>query len=217
VLDVATGTGEAALVAMSVVEQSGLVIGTDISPPMLMASRQAVATDGQELAFKDGTFDAVVCQLGLQFFPDPARGLSEFRRVLRRGRCTAVCVVSTPDRAPMWGVLADVLSDRLPTQRELLHLSFSQADAPHLIALFENAGFDDVTVMRETRHGVVESFEHYWSDIEAGVGMLPQAYLGLSKADRRLVRDEVQARLSHFESAGRLALSVEMLIGSGRA
>jgi SAM-dependent methyltransferase len=169
------------------------------------------------LPFKAQVFDAVVCQLGLQFFSDPAHALVEVRRVLRASRYAAVCVIGAADQAPMWGVLADVLSDRLPAQRELLHLSFSQADAPHLIALFENAGFDDVTVMRETRHGVVESFEHYWSDIEAGVGMLPQAYLGLSKADRRLVRDEVQARLSHFESAGRLALSVEMLIGSGRA
>ena len=91
VLDVATGPGEAALVALSLVTPSGFVIGADISPAMLTAARarlgegsfRPVATDGQALAFRDGSFDAVVCQLGLQFFPDPARGLAEFRRVLR--------------------------------------------------------------------------------------------------------------------------------------
>jgi ubiquinone/menaquinone biosynthesis C-methylase UbiE len=34
-----------------------------------------VAADGQMLPFKSGIFDAVICQLGLQFFSDPARGL----------------------------------------------------------------------------------------------------------------------------------------------
>lgn len=225
ILDLATGPGEAAQQALSIVAGKGFVVGADISQAMLASARTrisdsrfcTVAADGQALPFKAHVFDAVVCQLGLQFFSDPAHALVEVRRVLRASRYAAVCVIGAANQAPMWGVLADVLSDRLPDQRALLHLSFSQADVPHLIALFENAGFDDVAVIRETRHGVVESFEHYWSDIEAGIGMLPQAYLGLSKADRRLVRDEVQARLSHFESAGRLALSVQMLIGSGRA
>ena len=83
VLDVATGPGEAALSALPMVTPAGRVIGADISPAMLTAARarlgagafQPVAMDGQALAFRDGSFDAVVCQLGLQFFPDPARGL----------------------------------------------------------------------------------------------------------------------------------------------
>ena len=41
--------------------------------------------DGQSLTFADKSFDAVLCSLGLMFFPDPARGLSEFHRVLRPG------------------------------------------------------------------------------------------------------------------------------------
>jgi ubiquinone/menaquinone biosynthesis C-methylase UbiE len=93
VLDVATGTGKAALMVLPMVGASGLVIGSDIAPEMLEAARlrlnassfRPVAADGQALPFKDGSFDAVVCQLGLQFFPDPAMGLKEFRRVLRRG------------------------------------------------------------------------------------------------------------------------------------
>jgi ubiquinone/menaquinone biosynthesis C-methylase UbiE len=51
----------------------------------------AVAADGQALPFKSGIFDPVTCQLGLQFFSDPVRGLAEFYRVLRPAaaqRCT---------------------------------------------------------------------------------------------------------------------------------
>src|SRR5262245_2616135 len=111
VLDVATGPGEAALLALATVTPAGRVIGADISPAMLTAARarlgadafQPVAMDGQALAFRDGSFDAVVCQLGLQFFPDPARGLTEFRRVLQAGGGTAVCVISTPGPGPNVG------------------------------------------------------------------------------------------------------------------
>jgi ubiquinone/menaquinone biosynthesis C-methylase UbiE len=90
VLDVSTGTGEAARIALSIVGASGLVIGADIAPAMLEGARDRlneplfspVAADGHALPFRDGCFDAVICQLGLQFFTDPALGLSEFRRVL---------------------------------------------------------------------------------------------------------------------------------------
>jgi ubiquinone/menaquinone biosynthesis C-methylase UbiE len=98
VLDVSTGTGEAALMALPIVGSAGAVVGADISPEMVGAARARlkatlfwpVAADGQELPFKEGSFDAVICQLGLQFFSDPALGLKEFRRVLRPGTWAAV-------------------------------------------------------------------------------------------------------------------------------
>jgi SAM-dependent methyltransferase len=224
-LDVSTGTGEAALAALPIIGTSGLVIGADIAPAMLEAASGRlnqsaflpVAADGQKLPFDDGSFDAVVCQLGLQFFPDPALGLREFRRVLRTGCCAAVCVIATPDRAPMWGILADVLSRFLPEQRDIIHLSFALADPHRLERLLAGAGFRDVRVEREKREDVIESFDEYRDPIEAGVGSIPQSYLTLSDVDRRSVREEVRARLSRFESDGRLLMSVEKLIGSGRA
>jgi ubiquinone/menaquinone biosynthesis C-methylase UbiE len=225
VLDVSTGTGEAALMAFPIVGSSGFVVGADIAPAMLRAacvrlsqpSFAPVAADGQALPLSDGSFDAVICQLGLQFFPDPARGLAEFRRVLRPGCCAAVCVISTADRAPMWGILCDVLSRLLPRQRDVLELSFALADAKHLERIFAGAGFRDITVERETRVVVFESLDEYWAPIEAGIGSQPLAYLSLSDADRRAAREEISARLSRFASDGKLRMSVEMLIGKGRA
>jgi ubiquinone/menaquinone biosynthesis C-methylase UbiE len=225
VLDVSTGTGEAAQMALRVVGAVGLVIGADISPAMLWAARARlqeltflpVVADGQLLPFSDASFDAVVCQLGLQFFPDPTLGLKEFRRVLRKGGRAAVCVISTPDRAPMWGNLADVLSRFLPELRNVLFLSFALHDPDRLEAIFHSAGFHDIRVERATREGSFESFSDYWEPIEAGTGSMPQAYLRLADEERRAVRKEVRSRLSRFESNGKLRMSVEMLIGSGRA
>ena len=224
VLDVATGTGEAAIAAISLVGDAGVVVGADISAAMLRTARarlprsyQAIVTDGQALAFRDASFDAVECQLGLMFFPDPARGLAEFRRVLRSGGCAAACVNSTPDRAPMWGPLASALGRQIPHERNAFELSFSLGDAERLEQMFIAAGFRDVRVERETRSGTIGSFDEYWDTIEAGVGQMPLAYLTLSEAQRRAVRDEVRVALLPFVSNGRLELSVEMLIAVGRA
>ena len=224
VLDVATGTAEAALLARSAVGDAGLVIGVDISPGMLTAASQRaaasflpVACDGQALPFPAGNFDAVLCQLGLMFFPDPLRGLTEFRRVLRRGRRAAVCIISAPDRAPMCGILADELGRELPAQSETLHMPFRLADQSYLKGLFVDAGFRAIDVVRQTRHGTIDSFDEYWAPIEAGIGQLPQAYLALTEPTRLVVRTSVRTRLSRFEADGRYAMSVEMLVASGRA
>jgi len=225
VLDVATGTGEAAAMALSIVGSSGIVVGADIAPEMLEAARvrlaaqtfRPAAADGQALPFRDDSFDAVTCQLGLQFFPDPALGLLEFRRVLRPGSRAAVCVHSTPDRTPMWSVLAETLSRFLPERRNVLYLSWALADQVRLEKLFADAGFRDIRVDRETRADMMESFDEYWEPIETGTGQQPQSYLALAEADRRRVRETVKAKLARFDSAGKLSMSLEMLIGSGRA
>src|SRR5215472_1580475 len=225
ILDVATGPGEAVSLALSKIGPSGLVVGADISTAMLDAANtrfadrrfRPVAADGQALPFADGTFDAVICQLGLMFFPDPALGLEEFRRVLRPRRRAAVCVISAPERAPMWGVLAETLSRYLPDHREVLHLSFALADAGRLEWLMATAGFHDISVMRDTRESSFESFEDYWTPIKEAAGSPPQAYRALPEPSRRAVREEVHARLAEFESRGRLVMKVEMLIAAGSA
>ena len=225
ILDVATGPGEAAALALSQVGPAGLVVGADIALAMLDAAKSRLAgarfrpvvADGQALPFADGTFDAVLCQLGLMFFPDPAQGLHEFRRVLRPHRRAAVCVIAAPERAPMWSVLADILSQYLPDQREVLHLMFSLADAARLERLFTLAGFREITVTRETREHGFASFDDYWAPIEVAPGSLPQAYRALPDASRQTVREEVRTRLAPFEAHGQLVMRIEMLIGAGRA
>jgi hypothetical protein len=117
----------------------------------------------------------------------------------------------------MWGILADALSRLLPQQRNTLQLSFALADPRRLESLFASAGFTDIQIERETREDTMESFDEYWAPIEAGTGFMPQAYLTLAEVNRRAVRDEVRTQLSKFVSQGKLLMSVEMLIGKGRA
>ena len=128
-----------------------------------------------------------------------------------------MCVISIPDRAPMWGFLAEAIARRLPEKRNILMASFALADAKRVEMLFRGAGFVNVSVAREVRGDAVKDLDEYWDPISAGIGSIPQAYLLLEESERRKVREEVSARLSEFMVGNELHLKVEMLIGHGQA
>lgn len=224
VLDVATGTGEAARAMLPMVGSSGVVVGVDISTAMVetansrLAGRPyfAVAGSAEVLPFASASFDIVVCQLGLMFFPNPALALAEWRRVVRADGRVAACVIASAERAPMWGILADVVSFHLPDLAVALHMSFRLGDADRLRRLFIDAGFHDVHVLPQSRQGTIASFDDYWTPIEEGIGQIPQAYLTLPESTRQAVKAEVRARLSPFERDGEYTMSVDMLVASGR-
>jgi len=93
VLEVAAGTGVVTRALASVLPERVSIVATDLNQPMLdqaaaLGTKRPVAwrqADAMQLPFQDGTFDAVVCQFGVMFFPDKARALSEAHRVLRPG------------------------------------------------------------------------------------------------------------------------------------
>jgi SAM-dependent methyltransferase len=93
VLELAAGTGVVTRALASVLPERVSIVATDLNQPMLdqasaLGTKRPVEwrqADAMQLPFPDGTFDAVVCQFGVMFFPDKARALSEAHRVLRPG------------------------------------------------------------------------------------------------------------------------------------
>jgi SAM-dependent methyltransferase len=92
ILETAAGTGVVTEALHYALPEAGIV-ATDLNPPMLEraalrvrgANIRFAPADAQDLPFEDASFDLVVCQFGVMFFPDKVRGNAEARRVLREG------------------------------------------------------------------------------------------------------------------------------------
>jgi ubiquinone/menaquinone biosynthesis C-methylase UbiE len=155
VLDVACGTGVVArLVSRRIAK--GRVTGLDLNSGMLAVARtlpseglpvEWIEGSALDLPFPSGTFDLVLCQLGLQFFPDRARALLEMRRVLSRSGRVALSVYSPIERTP--GANAFVLAlDRVlgPTSSRIKRSEHSFKAPEELEELLVDAGFAEVEV-----------------------------------------------------------------------
>jgi ubiquinone/menaquinone biosynthesis C-methylase UbiE len=222
VLDIAAGTGLAAEATLGVIGAAGHVTAADLSPAMVEKARQRLGNfknvslaveDGQALTFSDESFDAVVCSLGLMFFPDPLRGLSEFRRALRpRGRA-AVSVNTVAERS-YYTRINLAIARHEPSLMEAANRVFSLGNEMKLRSLFEGAGFRDVEIATETHRFVLPSFETYFEPIEQGMGSSGQALVSLPEEARFAVREEVRRDLG--DTGGPIEIEVEYRFASGQ-
>jgi ubiquinone/menaquinone biosynthesis C-methylase UbiE len=122
VLDVASGPGTVARLAAAVAGADGRVVASDISPAMLAVAAAkpvdpawapieylecpATAIDAAE-----GSFDAVLCQQGLQFFPDRERAVGEMCRVARPGGVLMVSTWASERPLGLFGPMAEALQE----------------------------------------------------------------------------------------------------------
>jgi demethylmenaquinone methyltransferase/2-methoxy-6-polyprenyl-1,4-benzoquinol methylase len=107
ILDVATGTGDLAIAAAKA--DPGTVKGIDISEKMLELGRRKVMEkglsdliellkcDSENICFPDNTFDVAMVAFGVRNFSDPVKGLSEMRRIVRKGGLVLILEFSKPD------------------------------------------------------------------------------------------------------------------------
>jgi SAM-dependent methyltransferase len=158
VLDVACGTGIVARVAADRIAGHGRVMGLDINEGMLaVAQRLGPDIDWQhgdaaDLPFPDATFDVVLCQASLMFFPDRARALREMARVVTVGGTVAVQVWASLESQPGYSAFIDVAARHAgPEAIDLLSSYWVLGDLELVAALFKAAGLE-VTATR-TRTG----------------------------------------------------------------
>lgn len=229
VLDVAAGAGGQSLAAARRVGASGHVLATDISPALLehaavVAAQQGlsqVATleaDGEDLAgIADESFDAAVSRVGLIYFPDQHRALSEIHRVLRPGGRLSSVVYATPDRNGFFALPVGVIRRiaDLPAPGPGLPGPFSLASPGVAEAAYVAAGFVDVSVtaipspvrMASARECV--RFEH------ESFGALHQMLAGVGPDERDAAWREILEVLEQFEGPDGFVGPCEMLVVSG--
>ena len=158
VLDVACGTGMATRVAAVTVGDMGRVVGSDINAAMLDLAASISKTSGDridwreasalDLPYSDGIFDCVICQQGIQFFPDPAVGLREMARVTRPAGKIAATVWSDLTDSPYFDAMYRMLMRYCDAKPEDMAWS---SGADQITGWFRDGGLGEPDIKRIDR------------------------------------------------------------------
>ena len=171
-LDIATGTGDFAILAAKMLKPQKL-IGADISEGMMKIGKQKVAEqkldhiisfmkeDCMNLSFADNTFDAITAAFGIRNFEHLDKGLSEMHRVLKKGGHLSIVELTTPVKFPMRQLFKIYSHTFLPFYGKLVskdksaynYLTASIEAFPQgekMMEIFKKAGFIDMRFKRLT-------------------------------------------------------------------
>ena len=154
VLEIAAGTGVVTRLLASVLPERVSIVATDLNRPMLdyasaLGTRRPVEwrqADAMQLPFADGTFDAVVCQFGVMFFPDKPKGFSEARRVLR------------PEGHFFFNVWDRIEENEFPDTVTTALQTVFPTDPPRFLARTPHGYHDKDTIARDLARGGFTAF-----------------------------------------------------------
>lgn len=223
VLDVACGTGVVTRLAAERVGRGGSVAGADINAAMLEVARTSSAGTGpsikwyetaaEAMPLSDGSFDVVLCQLGLQFMRDREAALREMRRVLVPG---GRAFSSVPKPGPFFEVMHDAIARHIDRDAaSFVHLVFSLNDPAELRRLFESAGFEEVTVRPAAKEmRLPPAAEFLWQYIYCTP--LAPAIMGVDENRRAALERDVVNGWRPWTHEGGMQYQQDMLVASGR-
>jgi ubiquinone/menaquinone biosynthesis C-methylase UbiE len=156
VLELACGTGIVTRELLKALGAGGQLTATDLNEAMLAEARRYVPSDARvryqqadacALPFADGSFDLIVCQFGVMFFPEKAAAMREARRVLAPGGRYLFNVWDSLEHNPIPAAVQRVLDERFPANppRFLAQTPYGWSDAAVLEEFVKAGGFTRVT------------------------------------------------------------------------
>jgi SAM-dependent methyltransferase len=153
VLETAAGTGIVTRQLRNVLAAAAHLTATDLNPPMLEVARAKFQADEQvefkpadamALPFADGSFDAVVCQFGVMFYPDKDQSYREVLRVLVPGGHYLFSIWDAHAYNPFGRIVHDVAARFFPVDPpQFMNVPFSYSFDPIKKSLIEG-GFSDI-------------------------------------------------------------------------
>jgi ubiquinone/menaquinone biosynthesis C-methylase UbiE len=167
VLEVACGTGIVTRKLRDRLPASVRLVATDLNEAMLAYAKHKFQSneqvefkqaDAMELPFPDASFDAVVCQFGLMFFPDKERAMREVHRVLKPG---CVYVFNVWDAIEN-NELAEIANETVRTFFEsdpptFYQVPFGLYDQTVVRKLLDDAGLQNVEMLVLAKTGMSPS------------------------------------------------------------
>jgi len=203
-LDVGCGTGALSQLVLETASPSE-VIGIDPSEGYVAYAREHVTGervafeigDAQQLPFENGSFDAVVTGLVLNFLSQPGRGVAEMVRVTRRpGGAVAAYVWDYAGKMQLMRHFWDAAVALDPAALELDEgRRFPICHPGPLEQLFKSAGLQDVVVRAIDVSTHFRDFDDYWWPFLGGQAPAPSYAMSLSEERRAALRERIRAGL----------------------
>jgi SAM-dependent methyltransferase len=170
-----------------------------------------------ELPLREADVDVAVSGLALNFFPDPARGLQEMRRVTTRGGTVAAYVWDYAGKMEFmrhfWDAALE-MSDAVHALDEGSRFPLCRPEA--LERLFQDAGLTSVRLRSIDIATRFADFEDFWLPFLGGQGPAPSYVMSLDEATRNELRERLHRRLP-VESDGSIPLIARAWAIRGRA
>jgi ubiquinone/menaquinone biosynthesis C-methylase UbiE len=161
VLELAAGTGIVTQALIKALPATVSLVATDLNQAMIdvaavkdKASRVSwQRVDAQTLPFPNASFDAVVCQFGVMFFPDKPKAYREARRVLKRGGRYLFNVWDSLAHNEITDLVVGSVAALFPNDppQFLARTPHGYHDKDAIAAALKQAGFADVAVEVVTR------------------------------------------------------------------
>jgi len=231
VLDVAGGSGEPSLTIAETIGPTGSVTYTDAVAEMVTAAESEAQRRGltnvtfrqcaaDALPFENNSFDAVVCRLGIMFFPDPLAGLREMLRVTKREGMLSLAVWGKSDLNPFSYLITNVVARHFePAEPANPNApgAFRFAEPSSLARIFAEAGAVDVRE-RELKFNIAApiSPEQFWELRAETSGTLREKLATLSPSQADLLKKEAQLAFREYFSNNQMSIPAQMIIVTGR-
>jgi len=171
VLEIASGTGRVTRHLRRALPASVKLVATDLSSDMLAIAKRQInntgiefrAEDAQNLSFADNSFDLAVCQFGMMFLPDKAKGFSEIFRVLKPDGKFLCFTWDDTRNIPLYKLLVNdiILPHFTGEDSTRFFTPFAMHNPAELEEWMSNAGFTAIDV----RHVGLPSGPHKKSDV----------------------------------------------------
>ncbi len=221
VLDVACGTGVLTREVAARVDD-GHAAGLDLLPGMLEVARRLSPDiewrqgSAAALPWPDQTFDAVVSQFGMMFFPEPEKALEEMLRVLVPGGRVAVAVWDEIETMPAYADEVALL-ERLAgsAAADALRAPFTLGNRDRLLEIARSSGATDIDL--KTSEGMAQ-FPSIRSLIEADLrGWLPVMGIALDESMIQQILAEAETtHRAYIDPQGRAVFALSAHILSGK-
>lgn len=230
VLDVAGGMGEPAMTIAETVGLDGRVVCTDIAPGMVAAARREAMRRGfshlgfalcsaDDLPFAAEAFDTAVSRLGIMFFPDPLKAISEMARVVRPGGRIGFAVWGTKDENPFFRVPTEVINTYVESTPEGPDApgAWRFGDSGLLAGMLAETGIIDITEARiDFTIAADIDFAGFWTMRVELSDTLRQKMGSLSPTEAAAATDDVRRATVPFFPNGKMRFPASVLAVSGR-